>query len=188
MCNSVLILFCLSCVSCYFLKTVFFLVLVQSEGPYSHSSSNTLSSTASSGAHSDDKWYDLGGGGPGDSGDTEPNGLGGGGYLQGSSADSGIDATSYNPHHGSASSLLAVSTSAPRERVASPWHGPSEGGRRVLERSPPAAESPVAPAEAPTTRSPPTHLLMRDSSSYSLSDMASHSRCSPVHSVNSSVA
>ncbi|XP_053469686.1 signal-induced proliferation-associated 1-like protein 1 isoform X1 [Ictalurus furcatus] len=147
----------------------------QSEGPYSHSSSNTLSSTASSGAHSDDKWYDLGAGGPGDVGESEPNGLGGGGYLQGSSADSGIDATSYAPHHGSAGSLLTVGTSAPRERVASPWHGPSEGGRRVLERSPPAAESPVAPAEAPTTRSPPTHLLMRDSSSYSLSDMASHS-------------
>lgn len=153
---------------------------VQSEGPYSHSSSNTLSSTASSGAHSDDKWYDLGSGGPGDVPDSEPNGLGGGGYLQGSSADSGIDATSYVPHHGSASSLLAVATSAPRERVSSPWHGPSEGGRRVLERSPPAAESSMSPAEAPTTRSPPTHLLMRDSSSYSLSDMALHSRCSLV--------
>ncbi|KAM9435684.1 signal-induced proliferation-associated 1-like protein 1 isoform 2-T6 [Clarias gariepinus] len=151
----------------------------QSEGPYSHSSSNTLSSTASSGAHSDDKWYDLGGGGggggQGDVPESEPNGLGGGGYLQGSSADSGIDATSYVPHHGSAGSLLAVSTSASRERVASPWHGPPEGGRRVLERSPPAAESPVAPAEAPPTRSPPTHLLMRDSSTYSLSEMASHS-------------
>ncbi|KAI5090862.1 signal-induced proliferation-associated 1-like protein 1, partial [Silurus meridionalis] len=146
----------------------------QSEGPYSHSSSNTLSSTASSGAHSDDKWYDLGAGGQSDVGDSEPNGLGGGGYLQGSSADSGIDATSYVPHHGSSSSLLAVGTSAPRERVASPWHGPSDGGRRVLERSPPAAEPPVAPAEPPTTRSPPTHLLMRDSSSYSLSDMAVH--------------
>lgn len=156
------------------------LVLVQSEGPYSHSSSNTLSSTASSGAHSDDKWYDLGGGGREDVADPEPNGLGGGGYLQGSSADSGIDTTSYVPHHGSASSLLAVGTSAPRERVASPWHGPPEGGRRVLERSPTAAESPAAPAEAPATRSPPTHLLMRDSSSYSLSDMAPHSRCALV--------
>ncbi|KAF5900074.1 signal-induced proliferation-associated 1-like protein 1 isoform X1, partial [Clarias magur] len=147
----------------------------QSEGPYSHSSSNTLSSTASSGAHSDDKWYDLGGGGQGDAPESEPNGLGGGGYLQGSSADSGIDATSYAPHHGSAGSLLAVGTSASRERAASPWHGPPEGGRRVLERSPPAAESPVASAEAPPTRSPPTHLLMRDSSTYSLSDMASNS-------------
>ncbi|XP_072541734.1 signal-induced proliferation-associated 1-like protein 1 isoform X3 [Salminus brasiliensis] len=157
----------------------------QSEGPCSHSGSNTLSSTASSGGHSDEKWYDLGGGGPGDGGDSEPNGLGGGGYLQGASADSGIDATSYGPPHGSSSSLLAVGAPAPRERAASPWHGPSEGGRRVLERSPPAAESPVSPAEVPTTRSPPTHLLVRDGSSYSLSDMASHS--SSRHSVSPAV-
>ncbi|XP_022518991.2 signal-induced proliferation-associated 1-like protein 1 isoform X2 [Astyanax mexicanus] len=156
----------------------------QSEGPCSHSSSNTLSSTASSGGHSDEKWYDLGGGGPGDGGDSEPNGLGGGGYLQGASADSGIDATSYAPH-GSSSSLLAVGAPAPRERSASPWHGPPEGGRRVLERSPPAAESPVSPAEVPTTRSPPTHLLVRDGSSYSLSEMASHS--SSRHSVSPAV-
>uniref|UniRef100_A0A8B9HCA9 Signal induced proliferation associated 1 like 1 n=1 Tax=Astyanax mexicanus TaxID=7994 RepID=A0A8B9HCA9_ASTMX len=158
--------------------------LPQSEGPCSHSSSNTLSSTASSGGHSDEKWYDLGGGGPGDGGDSEPNGLGGGGYLQGASADSGIDATSYAPH-GSSSSLLAVGAPAPRERSASPWHGPPEGGRRVLERSPPAAESPVSPAEVPTTRSPPTHLLVRDGSSYSLSEMASHS--SSRHSVSPAV-
>ncbi|XP_062858449.1 signal-induced proliferation-associated 1-like protein 1 isoform X2 [Trichomycterus rosablanca] len=147
----------------------------QSDGPYSHSSSNTLSSTASSGAHSDDKWYDLGSGGPGDSADPEPNGLGGGGYLQGSSADSGIDAASYGAPHGSAGSLLAPGAAAPRERVASPWHGPSDSSRRVLERSPPASDSSVAATEPPTTRSPPTHLLMRDSSSYSLSDLTSHS-------------
>uniref|UniRef100_A0AAR2KQ30 Signal-induced proliferation-associated 1 like 1 n=1 Tax=Pygocentrus nattereri TaxID=42514 RepID=A0AAR2KQ30_PYGNA len=122
-----------------------------SEGPCSHSSSNTLSSTASSGGHSDEKWYDLGGGGPGDGADSEPNGLGGGGYLQGASADSGIDATSYGPPHGSSSSLLAVGAPTSRERASSPWHGPSEGGRRVLERSPPAAESPVSSAEAPAT-------------------------------------
>ncbi|XP_043075370.1 signal-induced proliferation-associated 1-like protein 1 isoform X6 [Puntigrus tetrazona] len=149
----------------------------QSEGPYSHSSSNTLSSTASSGGHSDDKWYDLGSGGMGEQPDSEPNGLGGGGYLQGASADSGIDATSYGPTHGSSSSLLAVGTAGARERAPSPWHSPTEGGRRVLERSPPAAESPVSPADGPpTTRSPPTHLLVRDNSSYSLSDMASYSR------------
>ncbi|XP_017548064.1 signal-induced proliferation-associated 1-like protein 1 isoform X1 [Pygocentrus nattereri] len=157
----------------------------QSEGPCSHSSSNTLSSTASSGGHSDEKWYDLGGGGPGDGADSEPNGLGGGGYLQGASADSGIDATSYGPPHGSSSSLLAVGAPTSRERASSPWHGPSEGGRRVLERSPPAAESPVSSAEAPATRSPPTHLLVRDGSTYSLSDMASHS--SSRHSVSPAV-
>ncbi|XP_043075368.1 signal-induced proliferation-associated 1-like protein 1 isoform X4 [Puntigrus tetrazona] len=158
----------------------------QSEGPYSHSSSNTLSSTASSGGHSDDKWYDLGSGGMGEQPDSEPNGLGGGGYLQGASADSGIDATSYGPTHGSSSSLLAVGTAGARERAPSPWHSPTEGGRRVLERSPPAAESPVSPADGPpTTRSPPTHLLVRDNSSYSLSDMASYS--STRHSVSPAV-
>ncbi|XP_030626878.1 signal-induced proliferation-associated 1-like protein 1 [Chanos chanos] len=146
----------------------------QSEGHYSgHSSSNTLSSSASSGGHSDEKWYELGGGGPGDQPDSEPNGLGGGSYLQGASADSGIDTTSYGTHHGSSSSLLAVGS---RERAPSPWHSPTEGGRRVLERSPPAAESPVSPSgpEGPA-RSPPTHLLVRDGSSYSLSDMPTHS-------------
>ncbi|XP_051951812.1 signal-induced proliferation-associated 1-like protein 1 isoform X3 [Xyrauchen texanus] len=158
----------------------------QSEGPYSHSSSNTLSSTTSSGGHSDDKWYDLGSGGLGDQPDLEPNGLGGGGYLQGASADSGIDATSYAPPHGSSTSLLAVGAPVPRERAPSPWHSPTEGGRRVLERSSPVAESPVSPADGPpTTRSPPTHLLVRDGSSYSLSDMASYS--STRHTVSPAV-
>uniref|UniRef100_A0A3Q1HA10 Signal-induced proliferation-associated 1 like 1 n=1 Tax=Acanthochromis polyacanthus TaxID=80966 RepID=A0A3Q1HA10_9TELE len=152
--------------------------------------SNTLSSTASSGGHSDsDKWYELGAGGgsSGDQGDTEPNGLGGGGYLQGASADSGIDTSSYgaphhvhpHSHHGSTTSLLAPSGGRDsRERSASPWHSPTEGGRRMLERSPAAAESPGPPAERSlegTGRSPPTHLLVRDSSTYSLSDAGSHS-------------
>uniref|UniRef100_A0A7N6A464 Signal-induced proliferation-associated 1 like 1 n=1 Tax=Anabas testudineus TaxID=64144 RepID=A0A7N6A464_ANATE len=164
----------------------------QSDSPYSgHSSSNTLSSTASSGGHSDsDKWYEMGAGGgsSGDQGDTEPNGLGGGGYLQGASADSGIDTSSYgashhahpHSHHGSTTSLLAPSGGREsRERSASPWHSPTEGGRRMLERSPAAAESPGPPGERSlegTGRSPPTHLLVRDSSTYSLSDAGSHSR------------
>uniref|UniRef100_A0A665U6N4 Signal-induced proliferation-associated 1 like 1 n=1 Tax=Echeneis naucrates TaxID=173247 RepID=A0A665U6N4_ECHNA len=172
----------------------------QSDGPYSgHSSSNTLSSTASSGGHSDgDKWYELGAGGvsSGDQGDTEPNGLGGGGYLQGASADSGIDTSSYgaphhahsHAHHGSTTSLLAPSGSREsRERSASPWHSPTEGGRRMLERSPAAAESPGPPGERildGTGRNPPTHLLVRDSSTYSLSDAVSHS--STRHSGHSS--
>uniref|UniRef100_A0A667Z4Y0 Signal-induced proliferation-associated 1 like 1 n=1 Tax=Myripristis murdjan TaxID=586833 RepID=A0A667Z4Y0_9TELE len=163
-----------------------------SDGPYSgHSSSNTLSSTASSGGHSDsDKWYELGAGGgsSGDQAETEPNGLGGGGYLQGASADSGIDTSSYGAshhahpqsHHGSSSSLLAPSGGREgRERTSSPWHSPTEGGRRMLERSPAAAESPGPPGERSmdgTGRSPPTHLLVRDSSTYSLSDGGSHSR------------
>ncbi|KAM3861023.1 LOW QUALITY PROTEIN: signal-induced proliferation-associated 1-like protein 1 [Diretmus argenteus] len=175
----------------------------QSDGPYSgHSSSNTLSSTASSGGHSDsDKWYELGAGGgsSGDQAESEPNGLGGGGYLQGASADSGIDTSSYgashhihtHSHHGSTSSLLAPTggreSREGRERVSSPWHSPTEGGRRMLERSPAAAESPGPPGERSlevTGRSPPTHLMVRDSSSYSLSDAGSHS--SSRHSGHSS--
>ncbi|KAJ8378142.1 hypothetical protein AAFF_G00247800 [Aldrovandia affinis] len=71
-----------------------------SDSPYSaHSSSNTLSSSSS--AHSDDKWYELGGvagggagaGAGGEPPDSEINGFGGG-ILQGASADSGIDAAS----------------------------------------------------------------------------------------------
>uniref|UniRef100_A0A8C4HSG7 Signal-induced proliferation-associated 1 like 1 n=1 Tax=Dicentrarchus labrax TaxID=13489 RepID=A0A8C4HSG7_DICLA len=167
-------------------------LFLQSDGPYSgHSSSNTLSSTASSGGHSDsDKWYEMGAGGgsSGDQGETEPNGLGGGGYLQGASADSGIDTSSYgaphhthpHSHHGSTTSLLAPSGGREsRERSVSPWHSPTEGGRRMLERSPAAAESPGPPGERSlegTGRTPPTHLLVRDSSTYSLSDTGSHSR------------
>uniref|UniRef100_A0A8C8DL52 Signal-induced proliferation-associated 1 like 1 n=1 Tax=Oryzias sinensis TaxID=183150 RepID=A0A8C8DL52_9TELE len=123
----------------------------QSDGPYSgHSSSNTLSSTASSGGHSDsDKWYDMGtgGGSSGDQGEPEPNGLGGGGYLQGASADSGIDTGSYgashhshpHSHHGSTTSLLAPGTSREsRERSASPWHSPTEGSPLGRCLNPPA--------------------------------------------------
>ncbi|XP_061890422.1 signal-induced proliferation-associated 1-like protein 1 isoform X2 [Entelurus aequoreus] len=182
----------------------------QSDGPNSgHSSSNTLSSTASSGGHSDsDKWYEMGAGGgsSGDQGDPEPNGLGGGGYLQGASADSGIDTSSYgashhnhpHSHHGSTTSLLApsgVRESGGREsggresRDRSPWHSPTEGGRRMLERSPAAAESPGPPGERSLDgagRSPPTHLLIRDSSTFSLSDGGSHSRHSSPRDESSS--
>lgn len=166
--------------------------MLQSDGPYSgHSSSNTLSSTASSGGHSDsDKWYEMGvgGGSSGDQGETEPNGLGGGGYLQGASADSGIDTSSFgaphhshsHPHHGSATSLLAPSGSREgRERSVSPWHSPTEGSRRMLERSPAAAESSGPPGERSVDgagRLPPTHLLIRDGSTYSLSEAGSHPR------------
>ncbi|XP_064817126.1 signal-induced proliferation-associated 1-like protein 1, partial [Oncorhynchus masou masou] len=168
----------------------------QPEGPYS--SSNTLSSTASSGGHSDtDKWSDLGGpGAPGEATDSEPNGLGGG-YLHGASADSGIDTSSYggggghpHPHHGSSSSLLAPGGREGRDRAPSPWHSPTEGDRRVLERSSTTVESPQPPSERGergegTARTPPTHLLVRDSSWFSLSDAGSHSS-SRGHSGHSS--
>lgn len=172
--------------------SVIFLFGLQSDGHYSgHSGSNTLSSTTSSGGHSDsDKWYEMGGGGgpSGDQAESEPNGLGGGGYLQGASADSGIDTSSFgaphlshsHSHHGSTTSLLAPSGGREgRERSVSPWHSPTEGGRRMLERSPAAAESSGPPGERSldgTGRTPPTHLLIRDGSTYSLSDTGSHPR------------
>ncbi|XP_066550989.1 signal-induced proliferation-associated 1-like protein 1 isoform X4 [Amia ocellicauda] len=146
----------------------------QAEAPYSsHSSSNTLSSNASS-AHSDDKWYEIGGGG-GERPDSELNGFGG--YLQGASADSGIDTTSYGASHGSSASLLAAGAPGAKEKTPSPWQSPVEGGRRILERSPPVTESPVPPGTAGegTAKSPTTYPLVRDSSTYSLSDVASHS-------------
>lgn len=177
----------------------FYFCCQQSDGPYSgHSSSNTLSSTASSGGHSDsDKWYEIGvgassSGGAGEQGETEPNGLGGGGYLQGASADSGIDTSSFgaphhshpHSHHGSTTSLLAPSGSGSggrdgRDRSVSPWHSPTEGGRRMLERSPATAElsgPPVERSHDNTGRTPPTHLLLRDSSTYSLSEAGPHPR------------
>uniref|UniRef100_W5N3Q3 Signal-induced proliferation-associated 1 like 1 n=1 Tax=Lepisosteus oculatus TaxID=7918 RepID=W5N3Q3_LEPOC len=146
----------------------------QPEAPYSsHSSSNTLSSNASS-AHSDEKWYEIGGG-AGERPDAELNGFGG--YLQGASADSGIDTTSYGASHGSAVSLLTTGAPGAKEKTGSPWQSPVEGGRRVLERSPPAAESPVPPGTATEgpTKSPSSYPLVRDNSTYSLSDVASHS-------------
>ncbi|XP_018583187.2 signal-induced proliferation-associated 1-like protein 1 isoform X2 [Scleropages formosus] len=147
----------------------------QTEPPYSsHSSSNTLSSNASSGAHSDEKWYEIGGG-VGERPDSEVNGFGGG-YLQGTSADSGIDAASYGLTHSSSSSLLVSNASGCREKAVSPWHSPTEGGCQALVRSPPTTESPVPPASAEgSAKSLCTYPLVRDSSSYNLSDVASHS-------------
>ncbi|KAG9336502.1 hypothetical protein JZ751_002849 [Albula glossodonta] len=147
----------------------------QTEAPYSsHSSSNTLSSNGSSSAHSDEKWYEIGGG-TGERPNLEINGFGGG-YLQGASADSGIDATSYGATHGSSGSLLAAGSSGSREKAASPWHSPAEGAHGGPERSPTAADSPVplGSTDGPA-KSPSVYPLVRDNSSYSLSDVASHS-------------
>ncbi|KAL0963086.1 hypothetical protein UPYG_G00349490 [Umbra pygmaea] len=135
----------------------------QSEGLYSgHSSSNTLSSSASSGGHSDtDKWFDLGGpGGPGEAPDSEPNGLGGG-YLQGASADSGIDTSMCGAGREGTGGGLGHPPPPPRE-LGFPSGPRWQGGEGKGERG-----------EA-TARTPPTHLLVKDGSSYSLSDAASH--------------
>ncbi|KAB1277224.1 Signal-induced proliferation-associated 1-like protein 1 [Camelus dromedarius] len=149
----------------------------ESDSHYSsHSSSNTLSSNASS-AHSDEKWCD------GDRAESELNSYN---YLQGTSADSGIDTTSYGPSHGSTASLGAA-TSSPRsgpakEKVAPLWHSSSEVismADRTLE-----AESHGMDRKAESSLSLDIHTksqagsnpLTRENSAFSINDAASHAR------------
>nr|XP_024652493.1 signal-induced proliferation-associated 1-like protein 1 isoform X6 [Macaca nemestrina] len=151
----------------------------------SHSSSNTLSSNASS-AHSDEKWYD------GDRTESELNSYN---YLQGTSADSGIDTTSYGPSHGSTASLGAA-TSSPRsgpgkEKVAPLWHSSSEVismADRTLE-----TESHGLDRKAESSLSLDIHSksqagsspLTRENSTFSINDAASHtSTMSSRHSAS----
>ncbi|XP_054989872.1 signal-induced proliferation-associated 1-like protein 1 isoform X6 [Sorex araneus] len=151
----------------------------------SHSSSNTLSSNASS-VHSDEKWYD------GDRTESELNSYN---YLQGTSADSGIDTTSYGPSHGSTVSLGAA-TSSPRsgpgkEKVAPLWHSSSEVislADRTLE-----AESHGLDRKAESSLSLDIHSksqagsnpLTRENSTFSINDAASHtSTMSSRHSAS----
>ncbi|XP_076979026.1 signal-induced proliferation-associated 1-like protein 1 isoform X2 [Tamandua tetradactyla] len=150
----------------------------------SHSSSNTLSSNASS-AHSDEKWYD------GDRTESELNSYN---YLQGTSADSGIDTTSYGPSLGSSASLGA--TSSPRsgpgkEKVAPLWHSSSEVislADRTLE-----TDSHGLDRKAESSLSLDIHSksqvgvnpLTRENSTFSINDAASHtSTMSSRHSAS----
>nr|XP_036863192.1 signal-induced proliferation-associated 1-like protein 1 [Manis javanica] len=151
----------------------------------SHSSSNTLSSNASS-AHSDEKWYD------GDRTESELNSYN---YLQGTSADSGIDTTSYGPSHSSTASLGAA-TSSPRsgpakEKVAPLWHSSSEVislADRTLEtdshgmdRKTESSLSLDILSKSQTGSSP----LTRENSTFSINDAASHtSTMSSRHSAS----
>ncbi|KAM6171108.1 signal-induced proliferation-associated 1-like protein 1 isoform 7-T7 [Erethizon dorsatum] len=142
----------------------------------SHSSSNTLSSNASS-AHSDEKWYD------GDRTESELNSYN---YLQGTSADSGIDTTSYGPSHSSSASLGAA-TSSPRsgpgkEKVAPLWHSSSEVLSMVdrtleteghgMDRKAESSLSLDIHSKSQGGSSP----LTRENSTFSINDAASHTR------------
>lgn len=151
----------------------------------SHSSSNTLSSNASS-AHSDEKWYD------GDRTESELNSYN---YLQGTSADSGIDTTSYGPSHGSTASLGAA-TSSPRsgpgkEKVAPLWHSSSEvismvdrtldTESRGMDRKAESSLSLDIHSKGQAGSSP----LTRENSTFSINDAASHtSTMSSRHSAS----
>ncbi|KAM8917392.1 signal-induced proliferation-associated 1-like protein 1 isoform 1-T5 [Spinachia spinachia] len=129
----------------------------KTDAPYSssQSSSNTLSSNASSSAHSDEKWYEVGSR-SGPRGDLELNG-----YLQGASADSGIDAASST----ATQSSTASSTGA---------FGAGEQSHAATDPSPPAPDSRVGGGEVPA-KSPSA-----DGASYSPGDAASH--CSTLRS------
>ncbi|KAM4625318.1 signal-induced proliferation-associated 1-like protein 1 [Polymixia lowei] len=139
------------------------------DAPYSssQSSSNTLSSNASSSAHSDDKWCEVGSR-SGVQGDLELNG-----YLQGTSTDSGIDATSFT----ATQSSTASSTGAFRAKDKTPsWQDDPAGSRGADDASPPAPDSPVPHGGGdPPAKSPSAVPLASDSGSYTLSDAASHS-------------
>ncbi|XP_006865628.1 PREDICTED: signal-induced proliferation-associated 1-like protein 1-like isoform X4 [Chrysochloris asiatica] len=151
-----------------------------SESHYSsHSSSNTLSSNASS-AHSDEKWCD---------GDHTESELSSYNYLQGTSADSGIDTTSYGPS-------LGAATSSPRsgpgkDKVVPLWHSSSEVislADRTLE-----ADSHSMDRKAESSLSLDIHSksqvgsgpLTRENSTFSINDAASHtSTLSSRHSAS----
>ncbi|XP_057586436.1 signal-induced proliferation-associated 1-like protein 1 isoform X1 [Hippopotamus amphibius kiboko] len=151
----------------------------------SHSSSNTLSSNASS-AHSDEKWYD------GDRTESELNSYN---YLQGTSADSGIDTTSYGPSHGSTASLGAA-TSSPRsgpgkEKVAPLWHSSSEVismADRTLESESHGMDRKTESSlslDIHTKSQAGSNPLTRENSTFSISDAASHtSTMSSRHSAS----
>ncbi|KAG8449485.1 hypothetical protein GDO86_016217 [Hymenochirus boettgeri] len=150
----------------------------QTDSHYSsHSSTNTLSSNASS-AHSEEKWYDSG-----ERIDPELNSYT---YIQGTSADSGIDTTSYGMNHVSVGSHGNSSTSPrsgpPKEKVAPLWHSVSDVGLisdRTCDRDTHAldvkCESPVT-MEGHTKNQIASKPLTRENSAYSLSDTASHTR------------
>ncbi|KAM4690722.1 signal-induced proliferation-associated 1-like protein 1 isoform 2-T2 [Rhinophrynus dorsalis] len=157
----------------------------QSDSHYSsHSSTNTLSSNASS-AHSEEKWYD--------SGERLDSELSSYTYIQGTSADSGIDTTSYGANHINSSAPGASSTSPrsgpPKEKVAPLWHSVSDVGLisdRTCDRDSHDGkrESPVS-LESHTKGQIGSKPLTRENSAYSLSDATSHtSTMSSRHSAS----
>ncbi|KAK1894371.1 Signal-induced proliferation-associated 1-like protein 1 [Dissostichus eleginoides] len=135
------------------------------DAPYSssQSSSNTLSSNASSSAHSDEKWYEVGSR-SGVRSDLELNG-----YLQGTSTDSGIDATSFT----ATQSSTASSTGAKDKSL---WQDEPADSQGATNSSPPTPDSLVAIGGSEIlAKSPSAFPPAPDGGSYSLNDAASHS-------------
>lgn len=96
------------------------------------------------------------------------------GYLQGTSADSGIDTTSFTATQSSTASSSDAFRGDAKDKI--PWQEDHTGAQRASATPPPAPEPLVAigggeiPAKSPSAFPP-----VPDGGSYSLSD-ASHSR------------
>ncbi|CAL8286408.1 unnamed protein product [Lota lota] len=148
----------------------------KAEGPYSssHSSSNTLSSNGSGSLHSEDKWYEVG------SRAAVRSELELDGYLQGASADSGIDATSFTATHSSTASFTAAAattTGAFRANDHSvAWQNQGPGAAGAAGASPPKPDSLAlkGPNEG-VAKTPCSLALPVDQGSSTFSDAASRS-------------
>ncbi|XP_069065058.1 signal-induced proliferation-associated 1-like protein 1 isoform X4 [Pleurodeles waltl] len=149
----------------------------QTDSHYSsHSSSNTLSSNASS-AHSDEKWYD--------SGDRVESELNSYTYLQGTSADSGIDTTSYGANQASTAAAGTTTTSPrtgpPKEKISPLWHSASEvcmSDSKIPEKDTHSLERKSESQLSMELHKvhPGSNPLTRENSTYSLTDAGSHTR------------
>uniref|UniRef100_A0AAR2K8B6 Signal induced proliferation associated 1 like 1 n=1 Tax=Pygocentrus nattereri TaxID=42514 RepID=A0AAR2K8B6_PYGNA len=130
------------------------------------SSSNTLSSNASSSGHSEEKWYDVGGR-PVAQPELDLNGFAVG-YLQGASSDSGIDASPYGPTVRSLDSAPISIISKPKEKASAHWV-------EITDRAAPEIETSESPGPTDITENQSKSPLGPDISSQTLSDVASHS-------------
>ncbi|XP_072314501.1 signal-induced proliferation-associated 1-like protein 1 [Eucyclogobius newberryi] len=148
------------------------------DGPYSssQSSSNTLSSNASSSAHSDEKWYEVGSR-SGVRGELELNS-----YLQGASTDSGIDATSFT----ATQSSTASSTGGFRAKEKGPWQDEASSGQRNTDSSPSPDSVLTVRGSETQAKSPSPYPLHLET--YSLNDISTLPSHSPLGQVSRSMS
>ncbi|XP_072545836.1 signal-induced proliferation-associated 1-like protein 1 isoform X2 [Salminus brasiliensis] len=135
------------------------------------SSSNTLSSNASSSAHSDEKWYEMSGR-PAAQTESDLNGFTVS-YLQGASTDGGVEASPYGPVARSSECVPVSITAKLKEKASAHWGEVTSATDRAAAEVPPdTSESPLqTDITENRAKSPPAP----DACSHTLSDVASHS-------------